>query len=52
MFAASVFEGAEYKRTAAVVFHVVSQVLSGDVGRAALVWALHRKSRAVVLMVL
>lgn len=52
VFAAGVFEGAEYKRTAAVVLHVVSQVLSGDVRRTALVWALHRKSRAVVLVVL
>lgn len=52
VFAAGVFKGAENERTAAVVLHVVSQVLSGDVGRAALVWALHRKSRAVVLVVL
>lgn len=52
MFAAGIFEGAENERTAAIVLHVVSQVLSGDVGRAALVRALHRKPRAVVLVVL
>lgn len=52
VFAAGVFEGAENECTAAVVLHMISQVLSGDVGCAALVWALDRKSRAVVLVVL
>lgn len=52
VFAACVFEGAENERAAAVVLHVVRQVLSGDVGCAALVWALDRKARAVVLVVL
>lgn len=52
VFAASVFEGAENERAAAVVLHMVSQVLPGDVGCAALVWALDRKPRAVVLVVL
>lgn len=52
MFAAGVFEGTENERAAAVVLHMVSQVLPGDVGCTALVWALYRKPRAVVLMVL
>lgn len=52
MFAASVFEGAENECIAAVVLHVVGQVLPSDVRCATLVWALDRKSRAVVLMVL
>ena len=52
MFAASVFERAENERTAAVVFHMVSQIFAGNVGCAALIWALDRKARAVVLVVL
>lgn len=52
VFAASVFEGAENERAATVVFDMVSQILAGDVGRATLVWALDRKPRAVVLVVL
>lgn len=52
MLAAGVFEGAENERAAAVVLHMVSQILSGDIGCAALVWALDRKPRAVVLVVL
>lgn len=52
MFAAGVFKGAEDERAATVVLHVIGQVLSGDVGCAALVWALDRKPRAVVLVVL
>lgn len=52
MFAAGVFEGAENECAAAVVLHMVGQILSGDVGCAALVWALDRKPRAVVLVVL
>lgn len=52
MFAASIFKRAEDQSTAAVVLHVVRQVLPGDVGSAALVWALDRKARAVKLMVL
>lgn len=52
MFAAGVFEGAENERAAAVVLHVVSQILSGDVGCATLVWTLDREPRAVVLVVL
>lgn len=52
MFATGVFEGAEDERAAAVVLHVVSQILSGDVGRPALVWTLDREARAVVLVVL
>lgn len=52
VFAAGVFEGAENERAATVVLHMVSQILPGDVGCATLVWALDRKARAVVLMVL
>ena len=52
MFAAGVFEGAENEGTAAVVLHVVGQILPGNVGRATLVGTLDRKSRAVVLVVL
>ncbi len=52
VFAASVFKGAENECAAAVVLHMVSQILSGNVGCATLVWALHRKPRAVVLVVL
>lgn len=52
VFAACVFEGAEDEGTAAVVLHMVSQVLAGDVGRPALVRALDGKPRAVVLVVL
>lgn len=52
VFATGVFEGAEDERAAAVVLHVVSQILSGDVGRPALVWTLDREARAVVLVVL
>lgn len=52
VFAAGIFEGAEDKRAAAVVLHVVSQVLPGDVGCAALVRALDREAGAVVLVVL
>ncbi len=52
VFAAGIFEGAENERAAAVVLHMVSQILSGDVGCAALVRALDRKPRAVVLVVL
>lgn len=52
VFAAGIFEGTENEGAAAVVLHMVGQVLPGNVGRAALVWALDRKARAVVLMVL
>lgn len=52
MLAAGVFERAENERAATVVLHMVSQIFSGDVGCAALIWALHRKARAVVLVVL
>lgn len=52
MFAAGVFEGAENERAATVVLYMVSQILPGNVGCATLVWALDRKSRAVVLVVL
>lgn len=52
MFAAGIFKGAEDECTATVVLHMVSQILSGDVGCAALVWALDRKPRTVVLVVL
>lgn len=52
VFAASIFERAENERAAATVLYMVSQVLSGYVGCAALVWALDRKPRAVVLVVL
>lgn len=52
MFATGVFKGAEDERAATVVFHVVSQIFSGNVGRPALVWTLDRESRAVVLVVL
>lgn len=52
VFAAGVFEGAENERAAAVVLHVVSQILSGDVGCATLVGTLDREPRAVVLVVL
>lgn len=52
MLAAGIFEGAEDERAAAVVLHVVSQILSGDVGSPALVWTLDREARAVVLVVL
>lgn len=52
MFAACIFEGAEDESTAAVVLHVVSQVLAGDVGCPTLVWTLDGKPRAVVLVVL
>ena len=52
MFAARVFKGAEDKGAAAVVLHVVGQVLAGDVGRAALVGALDWEAGAVVLVVL
>lgn len=52
MFTACLFEGAENERAAAVVLHVVSQVLPGNVGCAALVRTLDGKSRAVILVVL
>lgn len=52
VFAPSIFEGAENEGTAAVVLNVVSQILSGDVGRATLIWALDREPRAVILVVL
>lgn len=52
MFAACFFERAENERAAAVVLHMVRQILSGDVWCAALVWALDRKPRAVELVVL
>lgn len=52
MFAACVFEGAEDESAAAVVLHVVRQVLAGDVGRPTLVGTLDGKPRAVVLVVL
>lgn len=52
VFAARVLKGAQDQRTAAVVLHVVGQVLAGDVGRAALVGTLDRKPGAVVLVVL
>lgn len=52
VFAAGVFEGAEDERAAAVVLHVVGQVLSGDVGCPALVRTLDGEARAVVLVVL
>lgn len=52
VFAAGVFEGAENECAAAVVLHMVSQILSGNIGCATLVWALNRKPRAVVLVVL
>lgn len=52
VFAACVFEGAEDESTAAVVLHMVSQVLAGDVGRPTLVRTLDGKPRAVVLVVL
>lgn len=52
MFAPGIFKGAENEGATTVILHMVSQVLSGNVGCAALVWALDRKARAVVLMVL
>lgn len=52
VFAAGVFEGAENERAATIVLHMISQILSGDVGCATLVRALDRKPRAVVLVVL
>lgn len=52
MFAAGVFERTEDEGVAAVVLHVIGQVLAGDVGGAALVRTLDREARAVVLMVL
>lgn len=52
VFAACIFEGAEDQSAAAVVLHVVRQVLAGDVGRPALVGTLDGKPRAVVLVVL
>lgn len=52
VFATGVFERAQNERTAAVVLHMVSQILSGNIGCATLVWALDRKPRAVVLVVL
>lgn len=52
MFAACIFEGAEDESTAAVVLHVVSQVLAGDVGRPALVRTLDGEPGTVVLVVL
>lgn len=52
MLAAGVFEGAQNESAATVILHVVRQILPGDVGCAALVWALDRKARAVVLVVL
>lgn len=52
VFAAGVFERTKNESAAAVVLDVVGQILSGDVGGAALVWALDRKAGAVVLVVL
>lgn len=52
VFTACLFEGAEDEGAAAVVLHVVSQVLPGNVGCAALVRTLDGKSRAVILVVL
>ena len=52
VLAAGVFKWAEHERAAAVVLHVIGQVLAGDVGCAALVGALDREAGAVVLVVL
>lgn len=52
MFTAGFFEGAEDQRAAAALFHVIGQILPGDVRCAALIGALHREARAVKLMVL
>lgn len=52
VFAAGIFEGTEDKRIAAVVLHVIGQVLPGDVRSAALVWTLDREAWAVILVVL
>lgn len=52
MLAACVLEGAEDKGAATAFLHMVGKVLTGDVGCATLVRALHWEARAVVLVVL
>lgn len=52
VLAAGVFERTEDKCIAAVVLHMVGQVLPGNVGSAALVRTLDREARAVILVVL
>ena len=52
VLAACIFERAEDQGTAAILLHMVRQILPGDVGCTTLVWALDREPWAVVLVVL
>lgn len=52
VFAAGLLEGAKDQRAATALLHVVRQILTCNVWGAALIRTLHRKARAVVLVVL